>query len=252
MARYANTATSIAALLVTLEETAPTGVVVVATGGYEQAVATRLRSAGLPVAVLTPERARSFARASGTRAKTDAIAARMLTHFGARMEPASRPLPGQTSVELGDLVTRRRQLQEMLTAEQNRRERASARLRPGIAAHLEWLRQQLTGLEREVAQVIAADAAITAKAAALRSIPGIGPVVAATLLGALPELATPSRQDVAALVGVAPLNRDSGGRTGKRSIAGGRVAVRCPLYMAALTASRRGAFKPVYDRLPAR
>lgn len=247
--RYANTAAGIAALLTSLQADVPAGIVLEATGGYEQAAATHLRAAGLGVTVINPERARHFARAAGARAKTDAIDARMLAHFGARMQPDPRPQPDETSVEVGDLVTRRRQLQEMLTAEQNRRERAPARLRPGIDAHLDWLRQHLAELEQEVAQVIAADPVTAAKATALRSIPGIGRVVAATLLGALPELGTLSRQEVAALVGVAPINRDSGGRTGVRAIAGGRVAVRCPLYMAALTASRCGAFKPFYDRL---
>jgi transposase len=248
-ARYANTDAGIAALRAALQADAPAGIVLEATGGYEQLTVQQLWAAGLPVAVINPERARSFARAAGRRAKTDAIDARMLAHFGAKLQPAAQPPPEETSAAVGDLVTRRRQLQEMLTAEQNRRERAPARLRPGIDAHLAWLRQHLAELEREVAQVIAADPATAAKAKALRAIPGIGPVVVATLLGALPELGTLRRQEVAALVGVAPINRDSGGRTGVRAIAGGRRASRAPLSMAALTASRRGAFKPFYDRL---
>lgn len=247
--RYANSADGIASLLAVLRADRPAGVVLEATGGYEQATVTALWAAGVPVAVINPERTRSFARALGARAKTDALDAQMLAHFGARMQPDPRPQAEERSAALGDLITRRRQLQEMLTAEQNRRERAPARIRPGIQAHLDWLRQQLADLEQEIAQAIAADVELAAKARALRSIPGIGQVVAATLLGALPELGTLSRQEVAALVGVAPINRDSGGRTGIRSIAGGRVAVRGPLYMAALTASRRGAFKPFYDRL---
>lgn len=249
VARHANTDTGIAALLVLLQADAPAGIVLEATGGYEQLTVQHLRGAGLPVAIINPERARAFARAAGTRAKTDALDARMLAHFGARMQPTSPPAPGETTSALGDLVNRRRQLQEMLTAEQNRRERAPARIRPGIEAHLDWLGEQLAELEREIAQAIAADPVVAAKAQALRAIPGIGPVVAATLLGALPELGTLSRQEVAALVGVAPINRDSGGRTGVRAIGGGRRAIRAPLYMAALTASRRGAFKPFYDRL---
>jgi transposase len=247
--RYANTASGIAAVLRTMQADAPAGIVLEASGGYEQAAVTLLGAAGRPVSVINPERARGFARALGARAKTDALDARMLAQFGARMQPEPRPQPEEASTALGDLVARRRQLQEMLVAEQNRHERASARLRPGIAAHVDWLRQQLAELEQHIAQVIAADAVLTAKATALRSIPGIGPVVAATLLGRLPELGTLTRQEVAALVGVAPINRDSGGRTGVRSIAGGRGAIRAPLYMAALTASRRGTFKPFYDRL---
>lgn len=247
--RYANTEAGLAAMLPILQADAPAGIVVEATGGYEQAVVTHLWAAGLPVAVINPERARSFARALGARAKTDALDARMLAQFGVRMQPEPRPQPEDPSAALGDLVTRRRQLQEMLTAEQNRRERAPARIRPGIEAHLDWLRKQLADLEQQIAQAIAADRVLAAKATALRSIPGIGPVVAATLLGALPELGTLTRQEVAALVGVAPINRDSGSRTGVRSIAGGRGAVRAPLYMAALTASRCGPFKPFYDRL---
>jgi len=247
--RYANTEASIAELLTRLRTEEPAGIVLEATGGYEQAVVRALWDAGLPVAVINPERARAFARALGARAKTDALDARMLAQFGSRMQPEPRPQPDETRTALDDLVTRRRQLQEMLTAEQLRRERAPARIRPGIEAHLDWLRQQLADLEREIAEVIAADRVLSAKARALRSIPGIGPVVAATLLGGVPELGTLSRQEVAALVGVAPINRDSGGRTGVRAIAGGRRAIRAPLYMAALAASRRGPFKPVYDRL---
>lgn len=247
--RVANTATGITEVLQILQADAPAGIVLEASGGYEQAAVTRLGAAGLPVTVINPERARAFARALGARAKTDALDARMLAQFGARMQPEPRPQPEESSSALSDLVTRRRQLQEMLVAEQNRRERASARLRPGIEAHLDWLRQQLAELEQQLAQAIAADAVLAAKARALRSIPGIGPVVAATLLGSLPELGTLTRQEVAALVGVAPINRDSGGRTGVRSIAGGRGAIRAPLYMAALTASRCGAFQPFYARL---
>ena len=247
--RYANTAAGITALRAVLAEDAPAGIVLEATGGYEQAAVRALHAAGLPVSVINPERTRAFARALGERAKTDALDARMLAQFGARMQPEPRLPAEEPSAALDDLVTRRRQLQEMLTAEQHRRERAPARIRPGIDAHLDWLRQQLAELEQQCAEVIAADDVLAAKARALRSIPGIGPVVAATLLGGVPELGTLSRQEVAALVGVAPINRDSGGRTGVRAIAGGRGAVRGPLYMAALTASRRGAFKPVYDRL---
>lgn len=247
--RYANTDAGVATLRSTLQDEAPAGIVLEATGGYEHLTVTQLGAAGLPVAVINPERTRAFARALGERAKTDALDARMLAQFGARMQPEPRPQPAGTRAALGELVTRRRQVQEMLTAEQNRRERASARLRPGIDAHLDWLRQQLAELEQEIAQAMTADPVLAAQATALRSIPGIGPVVAATLLGSLPELGVLSRQEVAALVGVAPINRDSGGRSGGRSIAGGRVAVRGPLSMAALTASRRGAFKPVYDRL---
>lgn len=246
---HANNAAGIAEVLALLADDGPAGIVLEATGGYEQAVVTQVWAAGLPVSVINPEQTRSFARALGTRAKTDALDARMLAQFGARMQPEPRPQPEEPSAALDDLITRRRQLQEMLTAEQNRRERAPVRIRPGIEAHLDWLRQQLAELEHQIAQAIAADAVLAAKATALRSIPGIGPVVAATLLGALPELGTLSRQEVAALVGVAPINRDSGSRTGVRAIAGGRRAIRAPLYMAALTASRRGTFKPFYDRL---
>lgn len=246
---HTNTAAGIAEVVALLADDVPAGIVLEATGGYEQAAVTQLWAAGLPVSVINPEQARSFARALGARAKTDALDARMLAQFGARMQPDPRPQPEEPSALLDDLITRRRQLQEMLTAEQHRRERAPARIRPGIEAHLDWLRQQLAELEHQIAQAIAADRVLAAKATALRSIPGVGPVVAATLLGALPELGTLSRQEVAALVGVAPINRDSGRRTGVRSIAGGRRAIRAPLYMAALTASRRGPFKPVYDRL---
>jgi transposase len=168
------------------------------------------------------------------------------------LRPEARPAPDETVEELGELLARRRQLQEMHTAEHNRRAQLPVWLHPGLDAHLEWLKQQIDEITREVERTVHRDPEMTAKAEVLRSIPGIGAVVAATLLGEAPELGTLSREQIAALAGVAPMNRDSGKRTGGRAIAGGRPAVRTMLYMAAITASRLPAFQPFYARLRAR
>ncbi len=250
--RVANTDDAIAPLVIRLTADAPAGIVLEATGGYERLAAALLRDAGLRVAIVNPRRPRHFARAVGKAAKTDAIDARLLAQFGERLRPDARPAPTETVEDLGELLTRRRQLQEMHTAEHNRRAQLPVWLHPGVDAHLEWLTQQIDALTREIERTVQRDPELTAKAQALRSIPGMGPVVAATLLGEAPELGTLSREQIAALAGVAPMNRDSGTRAGGRTIAGGRPAVRTMLYMAAVTAARLPAFQPFYARLRAR
>lgn len=227
----------------------PTGIVLEATGGYERLAAQELRAAGLPVAVINPQQVREFARATGTRAKTDRLDARVLARFGERLQPAMRPQPSATAHDLAEVLSRRRQLRELRTMEQNRREHLPSRLQPAADRLLVLLEEQIAELDRLLEETIADDPQTAAKAEVLRSIPGVGPVLTATLLGELAELGTLSRQHVAALVGVAPLNRDSGTRHPSAAIGGGRRQVRTALYLPSLAAARHPAFAPFYQRL---
>jgi transposase len=236
--RVDNDALGIASLVETLTARPPRLIVLEPTGGLETAVVAALAGAGLAVAVVTPAQVRHFAQASGQRAKTDALDARVLARFGERMQPPTRALPDATAQELRGMLARRRQLVEMHTAEANRRPTTVAAPRPELEAHLAYLEAQRAALDAALAQTIQTSPVWRAKEALLRSIPGIGPGVARTLLAELPELGTLTRQEAAALVGVAPLNRDSGRTERPRCIGGGRAGVRAKLYMAALTATR--------------
>ena len=252
VARFANDGAGIAAVVRALTEQAPRLVVLEATGGHETLVTAALAGAGIPVAVINPRQVRDFARASGRLAKTDALDARTLALFAARMQPPVRPLPAATSQELGSLLARRRQFLEMRTAEQNRRPGLAPRFLPALEAHVAWLTDQVAALDDELDQTLRDSPVWREKETLLRSIPGIGPVVARTLLGELPELGTLDRQQLAALAGLAPLNRDSGARTGTRHIWGGRAPVRAALYMGAISATRfNPPIRALYDRLRA-
>lgn len=248
--RVANDAAGIGALVDALVARAPRLVVLEPTGGLETAAVAALASAGLPVAVVNPAQVRHFARASGRRAKTDALDARVLARFGERMRPAARPVPDGAAQELRGILARRRQVVEMHTAEANRRPTTAPSLLPDLEAHLAYLEDQLAALDRALEQAIHASPVWRAQEHLLRSIPGVGPVVARTLLADLPELGTLTRREAAALAGVAPLNRDSGRSERPRSIGGGRGGVRAKLYMAALTAARCDpAMRAFYERL---
>jgi transposase len=248
--RVDNDAVGIATLVERLAAHGPHLIVLEPTGGLETAVVAALLAAGLPVAVVNPAKVRAFAHASGQRAKTDALDARRLARFGQRMQPPARPLPDATTQELRAILARRRQLVEMHAAEENRRPTLPASLLPDLEAHLAELDGHLAALDAALERVIAASPAWQAKEALLCSIPGIGPVVARTLLAYVPELGTLTRQEAAALVGVAPLARDSGRTQRPRSIGGGRGGVRAMLYMAALTAARCDPAMHAYcDRL---
>jgi transposase len=248
--RFANDPDGIAALVTALTTQTPQMIVLEATGGHETAVTAALAAAGLAVVVVNPRQVRDFARATGQLAKTDALDARVLALFAQRMEPAVRPLPEPTAQELAALLARRRQLLEMRTAERNRRPTVAPRLRVRLDEHLTWLSQQIADLDRELDQTLRESPVWQAKEARLRTIPGIGPVVARTLLGELPELGTLDRQQVATLAGVAPLNQDSGQRTGTRRVGGGRAPVRAALYMAVVSAIRcNPVIRPFYARL---
>jgi transposase len=241
----------VAALVERLVALAPALVVLEATGGMEVAPAAALAAAGLPVAVVNPRRVRAFARATGRLAKTDRLDAEAIARFAEAVRPPARPLPDEATRHLGALVARRRQLLEMLVAERNRRRTADPSLHEGIDAHLRWLEEALATIERDLDTAVRESTAWRAKEELLRSVPGVGPVSARTLLAELPELGSLTRRQAAALVGVAPFNHDSGRMRGKRAIGGGRAALRACLYMAAVAAVRAGnpAVAGFYERL---
>ena len=231
-------AAGIGALVERLQALRPTLIVLEATGGVQLTVTGELAAANLPVVAINPRQARDFARATGRLAKTDRIDAQVLAHFADVVRPPLRPLPDHTTQELSALLSRRRQLVEMLTAERNRLRRALRRVRPSITEHIAWLEERLSALDGDLEQLIASSPIWREKEDLLRTVPGVGPVVATTLLATLPELGLLGRKEISALAGVAPFNRDSGTFRGRRTIWGGRGEVRRVLYMAALTASR--------------
>ncbi len=237
-------------LLAQLAELAPKLVVLEATGGLEMSLVGELACAELPVVVVNPRQVRDFAKALGKLAKTDTLDAQVLAHFGEATKPALRPLPDASAQELQALLARRRQVVEMLTAEKNRLGTAVDRVRPQLQEHIEWLQQQLEHLNHDLGTLIRSSPVWRAKEQLLRSAPGVGPVLCTTLLADLPELGRLNRREIAALVGVAPFNRDSGTLRGKRTVWGGRSQVRATLYMAALVASRYNpVIRSFYQRL---
>jgi len=243
--------TGVGQLVARLRELGPRLIVLEATGGYEVTVAVALAAAGLPLVVANPRQIRDFARATGQLAKTDRLDARATALFAEAVRPAVRPLADEQARALGELVTRRRQVLEMLGAELNRRRLVRDRqLQRRIAAHIKWLERALQELEQDLHTTIRATPVWRDTEDLLRSVPGIGPVTAFTLIADLPELGRLTRREIAALVGVAPMNRDSGTLRGRRMITGGRSAVRRVLYMATLVAIRRNpALTAFYQRL---
>jgi transposase len=229
-------------------------VVLEATGGFEATVASALASVGLPLCVVNPRQIRDFARAVGRLAKTDVLDAEVIALFAERVRPQARPLPGPERTYFAELVGRRRQIIEMIGMETNRcRQAIDKQLARRLDRHIAFLEKELAEIDRNMGQAIKASPAWREAEALLKSVPGIGDVTARTLLAELPELGTISRHQLAALVGVAPVNRDSGLMRGRRTIAGGRSSVRNVLYMAALTAiRRRSPFRAFYDRLTSR
>ena len=243
--------TGVGQLVARLRELGPRLIVLEATGGYEVTGAVALAAAGLPLVVANPRQIRDFARATGQLAKTDRLDARATALFAEAVRPAVRPLADEQARALGELVTRRRQVLEMLGAELNRRRLVRDRqLQRRIAAHIKWLERALQELEQDLHTTIRATPVWRDTEDLLRSVPGIGPVTAFTLIADLPELGRLTRREIAALVGVAPMNRDSGTLRGRRMITGGRSAVRRVLYMATLVAIRRNpALTAFYQRL---
>lgn len=236
--RIPHTDEGITGLVAQLRELTPALIVLEATGGYETAVATALALAGLPVALVNPRQVRDFARALGRLAKTDSIDAAVLALFAERVRPAPRPLPDDAHQALAALVTRRRQLVEMLTTERLRLPLAKGPIRHDLHAHIHWLEQRVKETDKDLRATLKTSPLWQATTRLLQSVPGIGPTTAAILIAELPELGHLSRQQLGALVGVAPLNHDSGQYRGLRRIWGGRAQVRRALYMAALVATR--------------
>ncbi|MDH4043418.1 MAG: IS110 family transposase [Gemmatimonadota bacterium] len=221
-----------------------------ATGGFERAAVAAVAAAGIPVVVANPRQVRAFAKGTGQLAKTDRLDAGILALFAERVRPTPRPLGDEASQLLDALLTRRRQLLEMVVAEKNRLGFAPRPLHRGIRQHIRWLERQLGDVTDELARVIEASPVWRAKDDLLRSVPGIGPVVSATLLGELPELGRLTHKQIATLVGVAPLARDSGQLRGKRMVYGGRAPVRTALFLAALCGRRwNPQLKVFYERL---
>jgi transposase len=252
--RCANQESDFGKLITELVALHPERIVLEATGGLEIPVTAALHAAGLPVVVVNPRQVRNFAKAVGHLAKTDRLDAVVLAHFAAAIKPPLRPVKSPADLELDALLARRCQLVEMLVAEKNRRGAApTSTVRQEVAEHIEWLEQRLAAIDSQLKAQLQSSAVWRVKDDLLQSAPGIGPVTALSLLADLPELGTLNRQQVAKLVGVAPLNRDSGEQRGTRHIYGGRARVRSALYMATLTATRfNPVIKQFYERLLAR
>jgi transposase len=248
-----NTREGVADLVARLVPLRPALVVLEATGKLEATAVAALAAAGLPVVVVNPRQVRDFARAIGRLAKTDAIDAAVLAEFGRRIRPEVRPLPDAAARELDALLDRRRQLVGIRTMEQNRLSAGAAgRVRRDLEAHLRWLDEHITRLDKELDERVRSSPAWKEKDDLLRGVPGIGPVVSRTLLAGLPELGRMTNKQAAALVGLAPMADDSGGRRGPRRVAGGRGLVRAVLYMAAHAARRHNpVLKAFADRLTA-
>lgn len=241
-------------LVAFVRDHSPTLVVMEATGGYETPIAAAIATAGIAVAIVNPRQIRDFAKATGRLAKTDTLDAAAIAHFAEAVRPPARPMPDQETSELTELVVRRRQLIDMRVAEQNRlRVNASTKTKKNLTEHIKWLQKRIKDHDKDILQRVRASSLWREKDDLMQSFPGIGAVTSATMLTCLPELGTLDRRAIAALVGVAPYNCDSGKMRGKRMIWGGRADVRAVLYMAARSAVR---FNPelseVYKRLLAK
>ena len=248
-------ADGIRSLVSELQSLGPSAVVLESTGGLELPLASALAAASLPVAVVNPRQVRDFARATGRLAKTDTLDAQVLAHFAEAVRPEVRPLPDSDTQELHSLSARRTQVVEMLVAEKNRLSRAGKAVAPRIRAHIEWLEQELEDLDQGLRQTLRRSPVWREQDELLRSrllppVPGVGPQLSVALLADLPELGALGRRQIAALAGVAPMNRDSGNKRGRRSVSGGRARVRAVLYMGALVAARHNpVIRNFYQRL---
>ncbi|WP_200898859.1 IS110 family transposase [Paraburkholderia fungorum] len=248
--RVDNEPVAIEQLVQRLIALSPTLIVMEATGKLELAVLRALCEAGLPAVAVNPRQVRDFARATGSRAKTDRIDAFAIAHFAAVLKPVVRPLTDVQTGQLQALLLRRAQLIEMLVAEKARLERAHAAARDSLNDHIKWLKQQIKVADNDIDSFLRSSPAWRQKEDLLRSVPGIGPGAAATLIAFLPQLGSLNRREIAALTGVAPFNSDSGRHVGKRRIQGGRAVVRRALYMACVPALRfNPTIRAFYDRL---
>jgi len=231
-------------------ELPPALVVLEATGGFEVPLAAELGVAKIPTAVVNPRQIRDFAKSVGMLAKTDILDARIIARFAATVQPTPYPIPGIEAQELGAITARRRQIVSMITAEKNRLSTASKTVKPRIRAHINWLEKELDDVNRSLRQKVKDSPIWQEKDKLMQSVPGVGPNLSITILAELPELGTLNRKQIAALVGVAPLNRDSGTLRGKRTTWGGRATVRTAFYMATLVATRHNPLiRCFYERL---
>ena len=241
--------TGIEGLIPQIVDLEPALVLLEATGGLELPLVAALAAAALPV-VVNPRQVRDFAKATGTLAKTDTLDAGVLAHFADAVRPEVRPLKDAETQVLNSLTARRRQVMTMLVSEKNRLGSAISAVSPRIEAHIAWLEQELSDLDKGLRQTLRRSPVWREKDDLLRTVPGVGEQLSLTLLAHLPELGTLNRRQIAALVGVAPYNRDSGALRGKRAVWGGRSRVRAVLYMGALVASRHNpAIRDFYQRL---
>lgn len=248
--KIANTQVEIAGLVEQLKTYDLNLIVLEATGGLETEVVIQLQAALLPVAVINPRQGRDFAKATGKLAKTDAIDAQILAHFGEALKPQLLAIESEQARQLGELISRRRQLVEMQTAEKNRQTRARGRALADIEAHLEYLAKRLDSLNQEIDELTQNNTQWIAQVNLLKTAPGIGTVISTTLVSDLPELGKLTAKQISRLVGVAPINHDSGLHKGKRMISGGRAHVRATLYMGAVVAMRHNpVIKAFYQRL---
>jgi transposase len=240
-------------LAVRLRAVCPHIVALEATGGFETIAAAALAAAGLPVVIVNPAQVRAFAKAIGQRAKTDPIDAAVIAHFAEATRPQVRPLPDEATRLLADLVARRRQIIEMIGAERQREKRLTIpRLRKSIARLLKALEKELTSLDADIDDAVRGSPAWRDKEDLLASVPGVGPIIARTLIAELPELGQLSRREIAALAGLAPFTRQSGQWRGRSFIGGGRTVVRTVLFMGAMVAKRHNPIlKAFFDRLAA-
>jgi len=220
----------------------PKLIVMESTGGLEMLITSMLSSAGLPAVIVNPRQVRNFAKAMGKLAKTDTIDSLVIARFAQAIKPEIRPLKDEQTLELKALITRRKQLIEMLVAEQNRLSSSHHTVKVRITVNINWLKKQIEDIDKEIANTITKSDIWREKEELLTSVKGVGPVLASSLICLLPELGTLCRKKISALVGVCPYNRDSGHYRGKRRISGGRVDVRNVLYMATLAATR---FNPI-------
>jgi len=233
-----------------LGDISPNLIAIEATGGYEMLAVSILSTGGLPIVVVNPRQVRNYAKALGKLAKTDMIDAGVIAEFAHNVQPEVRPLPDAQSMALKALVLRRRQLIEMLVSEQNRLKTSHCRVQPLIRKNIDWLREQIARLDKDITKTLRSSPVWREKDDLLSSVKGVGPVLTASLICLLPELGTLNRQKISALVGVCPYNRDSGYFRGRRSIYGGRAQIRSVLYMATVASIRHNSvIKAMYDRL---
>ena len=248
--QFPNSDEGIDALILVLQPSHPVQIVLEATGSYHRLLLSRLVAAALPAIAINPRQGRDFARALGQRAKTDSLDADILAEFAEKIRPEPRPVPDDATQQLDALCTRRRQLVTILSGEKNRLHSSPTSLRPRIQKHIHWLKKEIASIEDDIDQQIRSTPAWRQKDDLMRSCKGVGPTTAHTMVASLPELGQLGRHQIAALVGVAPFNSDSGHHRGTRHIHAGRIDVRVVLYMATLAAIRSNhVIRAFYNRL---